>query len=127
MDKKRFFYYQFPAILYALLIFAVSNISNLSITKLLKWQDKVLHFLEYGLFAFFLLRALANSVTRFWKKNSYRLTLALGVLYALSDELHQNFVLGRTVEFYDFLADVSGVVFALVCIKIYWMKKKPKI
>jgi VanZ family protein len=38
------------------------------------------------------------------------LTLACGILYALSDEIHQLFVPGRFCDPFDFLADSAGII-----------------
>lgn len=39
-------------------------------------------------------------------------------VYGLMDEYHQSFVPGRTVDFYDFLADCGG---ALLYTAIFWL------
>ena len=128
MSGRRFFFYQFPAIFYALLIFAVSSIPHLNPPNLhLKFQDKLSHFLEYAIFAFLLKRAFSNASNLFFKKNSWWLTLAIGILYAVGDELYQKTVLGRSSEVYDFVADSLGVVLTLLGIKIYQKFRTPKV
>lgn len=120
MSGRGFFFYQFPAILYALLIFAVSSIPHLHPPNLhLKFQDKLFHFLEYAIFAFLLNRAFSHSSNLFFKKNSWWLTLASGILYALGDESYQKTVLGRSSEFYDFVADSLGVMLCLLAITLF--------
>lgn len=63
------------------------------------------HFTEYALLGFFLTFGLAhNGVSR-------RRCMIVGILvvfYAVSDEVHQMFVPGRTAQIVDILADSSG-------------------
>lgn len=42
-------------------------------------------------------------------------------VYGILDEYHQSFVPGRSVEFYDFLADCGG---ALLYISIFWLVQR---
>jgi len=53
--------------------------------------------------------------------------LAIGILYAVGDELYQKTVLGRSSEVYDFVADSLGVVLTLLGIKIYQKFRTPKV
>ncbi len=125
---KRFFYYQFPAIFYALLIFTVSSIPHLNPPNLhLKFQDKLFHFLEYAIFAYLLFRAFSHHSNSWFKGNSFWLTLMLGILYAMGDESYQKTVLGRSSEVLDFVADSAGMVLALMLIKLYQRRKAPKL
>ena len=128
MSGRKFILYQFPAIFYALLIFAISSIPHLNLPNLhLKFQDKLFHFLEYAIFAFLISRAFSNSSNSFFKENSGWLTLGLGILYALGDESYQKTVLGRSSEFYDFVADSLGIVLTLTVIKSYQKFRASKV
>lgn len=49
------------------------------------------------------------------KRFLFKIPLAAGVLYAVSDELHQLFVPGRAMRFYDICIDSAGV-FCGICI-----------
>ena len=44
--------------------------------------------------------------------------LIFSAVYGVLDEYHQGFVPGRSVEFYDFLADCGG---ALLYTSIFWL------
>ncbi|HXG77088.1 MAG TPA: VanZ family protein [Gaiellaceae bacterium] len=90
-----------PAVLWAGLIFALSSVPDLS-TGLGGWDlvlRKLAHAAEYAVLGALLLRA----------SGSARLALALGVLYAASDELHQSFVPGREGAPLDVAIDAVGV------------------
>jgi len=74
-----------------------------------------------GLFTMLAVNQTAKTVTlqKMQKKQTQSLiALGIGILYAISDELHQRFVPGRSCELRDVLIDVSG---ACVGIAIAWM------
>lgn len=128
MNYRKFLFYQFPAIFYAILIFAISSIPYFHPPNLhIPLQDKLFHFLEYSIFALFLYRALSNSSNTFLTRNVWWLTLSLGILYALGDESYQKTVLGRSSEFYDFVADSLGIVLTLTVIKSYQKFRASKV
>ncbi|MBI5381763.1 MAG: VanZ family protein [Opitutae bacterium] len=74
--------------------------------------DKVTHFAVYGLLATLVLRALPAG-RRAW------LAVALVSLFGISDEWHQSFTPGRSVEFADWLADTLGAALA-VTLYVRW-------
>jgi len=95
-----------PVLAWAAVIFAFSSVPDLG-TGLGTWDTvlrKLAHALEYAILGALLLRALG----RLWP------AFALGVVYAGSDELHQNFVPGRQGALRDVLIDVAGVALGLL-------------
>lgn len=72
------------------------------------------HFTEYAVFALLLFRAFrAGSIMRWnWRWAAY--ALAIVVVYALLDELHQTFTRTRGGSIYDSLLDISGGTTALL-------------
>ena len=90
-----------PVVAWAGLIFALSSISDLG-TGLGTWDlvlRKAAHAAEFAVLGFLLLRALGREVV----------ALALGIAYAVSDELHQHFVPGRQGSVLDVALDSLGV------------------
>ncbi len=90
-----------PVALWAAVIFAFSSVPSLS-SGLGTWDlvlRKLAHAAEFAILGALLLRAC----------RSPRLALALGGLYAVSDELHQSFVRGRHAAVTDVAIDVLGV------------------
>jgi VanZ family protein len=86
-------------------IFVLSSIPDLG-TGLGGWDlvlRKLAHATEYALLGFLLLRALGRE----------RWALALGVGYAVSDEIHQHFVSGRHGAPIDVVIDAIGVTFGV--------------
>jgi VanZ family protein len=95
-----------PIVLWAALIFTLSSIPHLS-SGLGTWDlvlRKCAHVTEYAMLGLLLARALQRELPAF----------ALGVLYAVSDELHQSFVRGRHAAPLDVAIDSVGVLIGLV-------------
>jgi VanZ family protein len=90
-----------PVAAWAALIFALSSIPDLG-TGLGTWDlvlRKIAHAGEYAVLGALLLRAVGLAAPAF----------ALGVAYAVSDEIHQSFVEGRRGAPLDVLVDAVGV------------------
>ena len=109
-DKTRdILFYHLPALVYAALIIGISSIPKLRTPELgFIATDKLLHFVEYGVFAFLFYR----SFSRLQRLRSGRLVALLTVmflaLFAAGDEYHQRFVRGRVMDEFDFVADIAG-------------------
>ena len=91
-----------PVVAWAALIFAFSSVPDLG-TGLGGWDlvlRKLAHTAEYAVLGALLARALGRS----------GLAVAIGVLYAVSDEVHQAFVPGRLGSPVDVAIDAVGVV-----------------
>ena len=69
-----------------------------SLLALLPYGDKLAHGTAFGVLGAFLYMASGRA----------RVALVLAVLYGASDELHQGFVPGRSVDALDLLADTLG-------------------
>lgn len=90
-----------PVVAWAAMIFVLSSVPDLG-TGLGGWDlvlRKLAHATEYAILGFLLLRA----------TGSERWALALGIAYAVSDEIHQHFVAGRHGAPLDVLIDSLGV------------------
>jgi len=119
MDLRRFLKYWFPVIAYAALIFIFSSISQpiLSV-ELFSHFDKLCHFLEYGILGFLLIRALGSSGMNKAGLSLRIAAIVLAVAYGVTDELHQYFVPGRSMEFMDILSDALGAFTGQIFFKI---------
>jgi len=82
--------------------------------------DKVLHWMEYTLFGYLLVRATAvlPPSSRIFRHGAM-MAVAVGVLYAVSDEWHQSFVQGRDASLGDLLFDTLGVVYGVIFRKTF--------
>ena len=101
-----------PVVAWAAVIFALSSVPDLG-TGLGGWDlllRKLAHGAEYALLGFLLLRALGRRY----------LAVALGVAYAVTDELHQHFISGRVGAPTDVAIDALGVVVG-VLVGRWWL------
>jgi VanZ family protein len=91
-----------PVAVWATLIFTLSSIPSLD-SGLGTWDTvlrKLAHLAEYAVLGALLFRALRREPT----------AIALGSLYAVTDEVHQAFVSGRQGSPLDWLIDTAGVI-----------------
>jgi len=116
--------YKYPAILYAILIFILSASPSISPPPGFVLEDKIYHFIEYGIFSLLLFLAFYHSRKEFLRRNVFLLSYIVGMTYGLSDEIHQKFVPGRSCEFLDFVADCLGIVLVQIGIWFYLKKKR---
>ncbi|MGB2770594.1 MAG: VanZ family protein [Candidatus Zixiibacteriota bacterium] len=127
MPRKPF-PYKYLALAYAALIFIVSAIPSISPPPLgLVLEDKILHLLEYSVFSLLLFLAFFTSGREFLRKHVFLLSCLIGMAYAVSDEIHQKFVPGRSSEFLDFVADSLGIVLVQIGIWLYLRRKRSKL
>jgi VanZ family protein len=95
-----------PVVVWAAVIFAFSSIPSLT-SGLGTWDlvlRKLAHFAEYAVLGALLLRAIGLAPV----------AVALGSLYAVTDELHQHFVRGRVGSPLDWAIDTVGVLAGIV-------------
>lgn len=95
-----------PALLVMALIFFASSRTSQQIPSYGIWDTLVkkgAHFGGYALLGLSLLRGLDRP-----GRKAVLITLALALLYASSDELHQAFVAGRHARLTDALIDLAG-------------------
>lgn len=108
-----FFRYWLPVLAYVGLIFSLSSLQSTGPT-LFSWQDKVEHFLEYGLFGLLLGRAFRFTVggTRGlrWALGA----VALGSLVGALDEIYQRSVPGRISDVRDWATDTAALIGAVL-------------
>lgn len=113
-----------PALLWAVIIFAVSSIPDLKTPALdFEQGDKIAHFGEYFILGIFLTYALDRSHLRigrvFW------ISVCAAGLYGILDEFHQLFVPGRQMDGWDMLADAVGAISASG-IYVIKFRRRPK-
>ena len=125
MEKfKHFLWFQLPAIVWATAIFIQSSISYIDTPDLgFDLQDKLLHAIEYAIFGFLLRRALVYQGNKFVQRNTNWLTILIGGCYAISDEIHQLLVPGRSGEIEDAIADMLGIILVIF---VYFIRKQIK-
>lgn len=96
---------------YAALIFWFSSLSKPvpGFIQIQKYHaDWIVHGVEYIPFGMLIIRALVLTWPQASLRNLMLVAVAVGFLYAASDEWHQSFVPLRDCNFYDWLADAIG-------------------
>ena len=102
-----------PVIAWAAVIFAFSSIPSLG-TGLGLWDlvlRKLAHITEYAILGVLLFRATKAPAA----------AVVIGVLYAVSDEVHQHFVRGRHAAWYDVVIDTVGVTIGVLA-SVRWRR-----
>lgn len=122
MQGERLRYF-IPAFIWAVVIFGVSSIPDLSTPSFgFKLMDKLAHFGAFFILGLFVAygfgRQNLDSRYIFW------ISVIVSVVYGISDEAHQFFVPGRRMDGLDMLADAMG---AAVASGLYTFKLKKRI
>lgn len=99
-----------PAVLATTIVFA-SGHGQVAAPNIVDF-DKMAHFSIFGLLGSLVARTPAGR--RWWW-----LGIVAASLFGASDEFHQSFTPGRSVDAFDWLADTSGAVVA-VCVYRFW-------
>ena len=94
-----------PAVAWAVVLFALSALPGSTRQLAPDLPDKVLHFIVYSVMG----ATLAHARYHGGASLSHGWMIALGALYAATDEWHQAFVPRRTPSFGDWMADLAGV------------------
>lgn len=111
------------SIAWMLIIFYLSSLpSDLTgpDTLFFKILSKMLHFIIFGILSMLYFFSLK------WEKplektglKYYLLSLVLTIVYAMTDEYHQSFSIGRTPSFKDIILDASGAIIFLSAIFLF--------
>jgi VanZ family protein len=105
------FKYKIPAILYSMLIFGISSIPQTKLPRLdILNFDKLNHLIEYTFYAMTLFLAFSNAKSEKIIKYAGLLTILTGLLFGITDEIHQIFVPGREFSMFDYAADTLGIL-----------------
>lgn len=100
-----------PPLLIAAGIFFVSHQPYVVVPDIgIRIEDKILHFIAYLIFGLSIIYSICGLRKDINKKRLFLILLAIGSIYAISDEVHQFYVPGRNADVADFLADVLGII-----------------
>jgi len=113
MPFSKFLKFWFPVITYSGIIFYVSSLPDLRLPLKAGHLDKLVHIFEFLPFGFLLARAITGGERRCLTIKICLSVVVLSFLYALSDEFHQIFVIGRSASLWDVLADTVGGVLGI--------------
>ena len=107
-------------ILVCICIFLFSNQPGVESTKLTSnlFLRKLGHFSEYAILGFFAFAYFSNIFQigreKIQLETSFFISFLFCFSYAVTDEFHQTFVIGRDGNFMDVLIDSGGVLFGII-------------
>ncbi len=110
-----------PAAAWAGLLFTLSALPELPSAGSIPYGDKLAHLLAYAVFG----ALLAFGRRRAERPVAHLLLLAIGALYAVSDEWHQSYVPGRVPDVADWLADLVGLIAGYTLAVTVWSSRRP--
>jgi len=125
--KFSFTWYAMPAIAWAIFIFIASSIPAYEMPDMtiFAW-DKAIHLGVYFVLAACVFTACSHpEAPPYLRRHRISATILFVAVYGALDEFHQYFVPGRAVEFFDWLADVSGAV-VFVFLIYMWKRLRPE-
>ena len=118
MTQKNFFYFWFPVLLYAGAIFVLSSFPFVFPPALrIRFADKVIHAVEYGILGFLLSRAFLKASSPFFRKSFQAWAIVIAICYGFTDEIHQFYVPMRQSSPVDLLFDGFGAMGAQLFFK----------
>lgn len=119
--RHKFFYilfYWLPPLLWMGFIFFLSSQHKVSFTRSYTPDFiifKTLHMIEYAALFFLLFRAFHSIRKELYF--SYMTAMAIAILYAASDEIHQLFVASRTGTIRDIFIDAGGIIIMYIVVR----------
>ena len=91
------------------------NINNIELISLI--IRKLAHFTEY-----FILGILVVNMMKDYHSKYFLISIIICTIYAISDEVHQIFISGRSCELIDILIDFLGSILSIYLYKIFAIK-----
>jgi VanZ family protein len=100
-----------PLFAWIVLIFGFSSIPGLTGSRvpMIPGTDKLVHFVEYAVFAMLYYRGLSYGGLRV-RWSLVTVVLVSGIAVAALDEMYQSYIPRRDSSFYDLVADAAGIV-----------------
>ena len=123
MGRKIFFW--MLLIVYSIVIFIFSSRPEVGVEQYFYGQDKVMHFVIYGIHTFLCLLTLCDKILLL-KFIQYFLAMILSVSYGIFNEIYQYSIPEREFSFGDILANSLGVITFLILVYIFQNKKQKK-
>jgi len=120
LGRKIFFW--ILLIIYSIMIFIFSSRPEVGVEQYFYGQDKVMHFVVYGIHTFLCLLTLCDKILSL-KFIQYFLALILSVSYGIFNEIYQYFISEREFSFGDILANSLGIITFLFLVYIFQNKK----
>ena len=125
--KLGFSWYAMPTLVWTICIFIASSIPSPEMPGFSIFEmDKVIHLGVYFVLAACVFTACSHAEAPLYlQSHKIAATILFVAVYGALDEFHQYFVPGRAVEFFDWLADVSGA-FVFIFLFYVWKRLRPE-
>ena len=117
MVLKQLIKYWGPVVGWCAVIFMLSSIPTHPSPKIIWWDfvlKKTAHLTEYAILYFLVFRAVNKKLK---KMINWLTPFLITIPYAVSDEIHQYFIPGRSCRWYDVMIDISGMLIGLFLIR----------
>ncbi len=127
MKINNFIKYWFPVLLYTIIIYYFSSLSNPinsivpnNLQLYFDFNTFIYHTIEFAILNLLIYRALKTT-----SKNPQTLSILFTILYAIADEIHQSYVPGRISSVFDVAIDFLGAITMQSIINIKeWLKNQ---
>ncbi len=105
------------------MIFIFSSHPEIGVEQYFYGQDKVIHFVIYGIHTFLCLLTLSVKISLL-KSIQYFWALVFSVSYGIFNEIYQYFIPDREFSFGDIVANSLGVITLLILVYFFQNKKQ---
>lgn len=110
------------AILHTIFLVYMSSIPGQPILGKGSSSDQIIsnfaHIPAFALLGFLWLKAFSKMLINDKQSLINKITIVCLILFAVSDEIHQSFVAGRTASAFDFILDLIGIFFGYLIFKV---------
>lgn len=122
--SKNIIGYWLPPVFWMILIFLFSSRHTVSITNNFLYDFvffKSLHLFEYAVLYLLLFRAFYSS-TKFKLSQKFAFSFIILIIYSLSDEFHQTYIISRQGTIRDVFINIGGAFLMYIYIKFHLKK-----
>lgn len=126
-NLKVLFLINLPLLVHWLTIFTLTSLPAESLPSV-SLGDKIEHLIAYLVLGFFLyFNILFQNNWSLLKRNIFLSAFLIALLYGAFDELHQLLIPGRSAEFIDWIADVTGAIIGVTLAHTFYKSLKDTI
>ena len=117
--------FRITLIIWTILMLTLSSLPDFQAPELFpKYSDKIVHLIEYGIWATLFLLMLKQEDRINKLLGAFAAVLIFGAILGVFDEVHQGFISGRSMDKFDFLADMIGISIAIIIFRIFYRKPR---
>ena len=117
LNMRRFFLVTLPLLAYLAFIYFLSSLEVRSTGIPVRNIDKVIHYFLYLPMVILFARHFRGSSIEFIRNRFLLSAVVISLIFAITDEWHQYYVLTRNSDVFDWVADAAGILTGAL---IYW-------